>query len=149
MGASCHRLSWALKPGSTIFNPNPSSSFWNGTIQHSQGEGIQENYGSRNEKSVTVRIYCVEEQLWILNVVLHTRMSELSCSACSARKMSEVFLLHDSGKPLTSVHTTEAITEFGQRVLPYPPKCLDLALSDFQLFGLLKDKFVKIPLQGW
>jgi hypothetical protein len=36
------------------FNPNPSRSFWNGTIQHSQGEGIQENDGSRNEKSVTV-----------------------------------------------------------------------------------------------
>lgn len=54
VGASCHKLSWALKPGSSIFNPNPSSIFWNGTMQHSQGEGIQENDGSRNEKSVTV-----------------------------------------------------------------------------------------------
>jgi hypothetical protein len=85
----------------------------------------------------------------ILNVVLHSRMSELSCSACSARKMSKVLLLHDSGKPLTSVHTTEAIIEFGQRVLPYPPKCLDLALLDFHLFGLLKVKFIRILLQGW
>jgi len=76
-------------------------------------------------------------------------MSELLCSACSARKISEVLLHHDSAKPLTSVHTTEAITEFGQRVLPYPPNCLDLALSDFHLFGLLKDKFLRIPLQGW
>jgi hypothetical protein len=76
-------------------------------------------------------------------------MSELSCLACSARKMSEVLLLHDSAKPLTSVHTTKAIIVFGQRVLPYPPKCLDLALSDFHLFGLLKDKFIRILLQGW
>jgi hypothetical protein len=75
-------------------------------------------------------------------------MSELFCSAYSARKLYEVLLLRDSAKPFTSVHTTEAITEFGQRVLPYPPKCLDLALSDFHLFGFLKDKFVRIPLQA-
>jgi hypothetical protein len=63
--------------------------------------------------------------------------------------MLKVLLFHDSAKPLASVHTTEAISEFGQRVLLYPPKYLDLALSGFHLFGLLKDKFVRIPLQGW
>lgn len=147
--ASCHGLSWALKPGSSILNPNPSSCCWNGTMQHSQGEGIQENDRSRNETSVTVWISCVQEQLWTVNVVFHTRTSELLCSACSARKKSEVLLLHDSAKPLISVHTTEAITEFGQRVLPYLPKCLGLVPSVFHLFGLLKDTFIRIPLQGW
>ena len=108
-------------------------------MYHSQGEGIKENAGSRNKKSVIVCLSCVEKQLWAVYVGLYTRMSELLCSACSARKMSEVLLLHDGAKPLTSVHTTEAITEFGQSVLPYPSKCLDLALSDFHLFGLPKD----------
>lgn len=54
------------------------------------------------------------------------------------KKMLEMLLLHGSAKLLTSVHSTEAITESCLRVLPHPPWCLDLALSDFHPFGHLK-----------
>ena len=46
---------------------------------------------------------------------------------------------HDNARPHTSLRTQEAITKFVWIVLPHPPYSPDLALSDFHLFGPLKD----------
>jgi histone-lysine N-methyltransferase SETMAR len=46
---------------------------------------------------------------------------------------------HDNAHPHTSLRTQEAIAKFGWTVLPHPAYSPDLALSDFHLFGPMKD----------
>ncbi len=53
--------------------------------------------------------------------------------------MSQVLLQHDDARPHTSLRTSEAIASFGWTVLPHPVFSLDLAPSDYHLFGPLKD----------
>jgi len=50
-----------------------------------------------------------------------------------------MLIQHDNAHPHTSLRTQEAISKFGWTVLPHPPYSPDLALSDFHLFGPLKD----------
>jgi hypothetical protein len=52
---------------------------------------------------------------------------------------TEILLQSDSARPLTSLKTLEQITKFGWTVLPHPPHSPGLLLSDFHLFGALKD----------
>jgi len=50
------------------------------------------------------------------------------------------FLLqHDNARPHTSLRTMEHIDNLGWTVLPHPLYSLDLAPSDFHLFGAKKD----------
>ena len=60
------------------------------------------------------------------------------------KAMADVLLLHDNGRPHTSRHTTAEIVIIGWEVLPYPPYSLDLAPSDFHLYGSLKEAHLGI-----
>ena len=46
---------------------------------------------------------------------------------------------NDNARPHTSLKTVEHIANLGWTVLPHPPYSLDLAPSDFHLFGPMKD----------
>ena len=70
-----------------------------------------------------------------------------------------VFLLHEYAWPLTSIRRRETITSFKWTSLPHPPNSTDLALSDYRLFGHMKegswgkyyasDKEVKTVVMRW
>ena len=55
------------------------------------------------------------------------------------RAMQDVLLRHDNARPHSSLRTMVAITKFGWTVVPHPAYSPDLAPSDYQLFGKLKD----------
>jgi histone-lysine N-methyltransferase SETMAR len=55
------------------------------------------------------------------------------------RNPGDMLIQHDNACPHTSLRTQEAIAKFGWTVLPHPPYSPILALSDFHLFGRLKD----------
>jgi hypothetical protein len=55
------------------------------------------------------------------------------------RNIAEILLQHNNAWPHTSFKTQEAITKLGFTVLPHPPCSPNLAASDLQLFGTLKD----------
>jgi hypothetical protein len=57
---------------------------------------------------------------------------------CCTRKMSEMLLNHNSARPYTDVCIMEAISDFGQTVLPHPPYNPSLAPSDYHLFDPLE-----------
>jgi hypothetical protein len=48
--------------------------------------------------------------------------------------------MSDKARPQISLHITEAITNFGYRVLPNPPYSPDLALTDYHVSGTLKKR---------
>jgi hypothetical protein len=50
-----------------------------------------------------------------------------------------VLLLHDSALPHTAVHIVDTLCALKFEVLKHPPYSLDLAPSDFHLFGPLKE----------
>ena len=49
-----------------------------------------------------------------------------------------VLLLHDNARPHNANHTTTTLMSFKWEVLQHPPYSPDLALSNFHLFGPLK-----------
>ena len=51
----------------------------------------------------------------------------------------KVLLLHDNARPQTASQTVETINHLGFEVLEHPAYSLDLAPSDYHLFGLLKN----------
>ena len=53
--------------------------------------------------------------------------------------IDNVLLLHNNARPHTSTRTREKITSFGWTTLPHPPYSPDLALSDYHLFGTMKE----------
>jgi histone-lysine N-methyltransferase SETMAR len=55
------------------------------------------------------------------------------------KNIAEILLPFGNSRPPTSLKTQEANTELKWTVLPHPPHSPDLALSDFHLFGALKD----------
>ena len=56
-----------------------------------------------------------------------------------SRNPGNMLIQHDNARPHTSLRTQETIAKFGWTVLLHPSYSPDLALSDFHLFGLLKD----------
>jgi histone-lysine N-methyltransferase SETMAR len=56
------------------------------------------------------------------------------------RSGGNIILQHDNAWPHTACLTLEEIQRFRSEVLPYPPYSPDLALSDYHLFGLVKDQ---------
>ena len=73
--------------------------------------------------------------------------------------MSKVLLQHDKPRPRTNFKTHEDICSFGWTTISHSPYLPDLALSDFYLFGPLKeslreryfssDKEVKTAVRKW
>jgi histone-lysine N-methyltransferase SETMAR len=53
--------------------------------------------------------------------------------------IAEILLQCNSAQPHTSFRTQEAIAKLGWTILSHPPYSPDLAPSDFNLFGALKD----------
>jgi len=53
--------------------------------------------------------------------------------------LGDMLIQHENTHPHTSLQTQEAVAKFGWTVLPHPPYSHDLGLSDFHLFGPLKD----------
>ena len=60
-------------------------------------------------------------------------------SGVRPEKKTTFLLQHDIARPHTSLKTVEHIVNRGWTVVPHPPYSLDLAPSDFHLFGLMKD----------
>jgi histone-lysine N-methyltransferase SETMAR len=54
-------------------------------------------------------------------------------------KKTTFLLEHNNARPHTSLKTVEHIANLGWTVLPHPSYSLDLAPSDFHLFGPIKD----------
>ena len=54
-------------------------------------------------------------------------------------EMSKVLLQHDNARPHTSLKTCKVISSFGWTTISHLPYLPDLALSDFHLFGPLKE----------
>jgi len=54
-------------------------------------------------------------------------------------KTNQVGLPHDNTRPPTGLRTKEAVATVGWTVLYPSPYCLDLAPTDFHLFGPLKE----------
>jgi histone-lysine N-methyltransferase SETMAR len=50
-----------------------------------------------------------------------------------------VLLQHDNARPHTARSTVATIQDLAFECLPHPPYSPDLALSDFHVFGLLKE----------
>jgi histone-lysine N-methyltransferase SETMAR len=55
------------------------------------------------------------------------------------KNLTEILLQHDNASPHSSLKTWETITKFDWTMLPYPPDSPNLAPSDFQTLGALKD----------
>jgi len=64
------------------------------------------------------------------------------------RNPGDMLIEHKNTRPHTSLRTQEAIAKFGWNVLPHPPYSPDLALSDFHLFGPLKDALHGTRFEG-
>ena len=68
-------------------------------------------------------------------------------------------LLHDNARPHTAAHTAETLRKLKFEVMAHPPYSPDFALSDYNLFGPLKeslrgrrlisDQEVKEAVQAW
>ena len=54
-------------------------------------------------------------------------------------KKTTFLLQHNNARPHTNLKTVEHIVDLGWTVVPHPPYSLDLAPSDFHLFGPMKD----------
>ena len=73
--------------------------------------------------------------------------------------MSKVLLQHDNARPHTSLKTRDVISSFCWTTISNPSYSPDLASSDFQLFGTLKeslrrqhlssDKEMKTAVRKW
>ena len=53
--------------------------------------------------------------------------------------LKSVVLLHDNARPHTAAHTAETLRKLKFKVMAHPPYSPDLALSDYHLFGPLKE----------
>ena len=60
---------------------------------------------------------------------------------------TEILLHHDNARLHTSLKTWEAITEYGVTVLCHPPCSLNVAPSDFCLFGALNDAICSMKFE--
>ena len=58
-----------------------------------------------------------------------------------------VILLQDNARPYTAAGTLAKIEDLGWKLLTHPPYSLDLAPSDFHLFGPLKESMRGIHFQ--
>ena len=73
--------------------------------------------------------------------------------------MSKFLLQYDNARPHTSLKTREVISSFGWTTISHPSYSSDLAVSDFHLFGPLKeslrgqhffsDKEIKTAVRKW
>jgi len=66
-------------------------------------------------------------------------LHKLRCALRDKRPGRNI-ILHDNARPHAVRHTSEAIAKMGWEVLPHPTYSLDLAPSDYDLFGFVKDQ---------
>ena len=59
----------------------------------------------------------------------------------------DMILLQDNARPNTAARTLAKIEDLGWKLLTHPPYSPDLAPSDFQLFGPLKESMREIHFQ--
>jgi hypothetical protein len=68
-------------------------------------------------------------------------LTKLKARIPRVRPEKTTFLLqHGTARPRTNFRTMGHVAQFGWTVLPHPPYSPDLALSDFRLFGPMKDR---------
>jgi len=60
-------------------------------------------------------------------------------SKCRGLLPKRVLLLHDNARPHTAAHTVDTLHSLKFEVMKHPPYSLDLAPSDFHLFGSMKE----------
>ena len=76
-----------------------------------------------------------DDEMWF-----HHYGPESKRQSVESREKKTTFLLqHNSARPHTSLKTVEHIVNLGRTVVPHPLYSLDLAPSDFHLFGPMKD----------
>jgi len=76
----------------------------------------------------------------------HILQRELKPAMHSKRReklSKEILLLHDNARPHTAAHTLETLKQLRWEAMEHPAYGLDLAPSDFHLFGPLKNGTVK------
>ena len=80
--------------------------------------------------TVTSAMYCDMLQRELKPAIHSKRRGKLS---------KEILLLHDNARPHTAAHTLKSLKQLKWEAMEHPPYSPDLALSDFQLFGPLKE----------
>jgi len=65
---------------------------------------------------------------------------KLHCALCNKCPGRKVILQHDNAQPHTARLTLGKIENMGWEVLPHPPYSPDLAPSDYDLFGFVKNQ---------
>ena len=76
----------------------------------------------------------ISSDLYIIMLISRLELSVRS------EKQTTFLLQHDNTRSHTSLKTMELIANLGWTVLTHPPHSLDLATSDFHIFGLLSDE---------
>jgi histone-lysine N-methyltransferase SETMAR len=87
------------------------------------------------------------------------KLQDAICRKHPGQLARGVLLHHDNARPHTAQGTQERIQELQWELLEYPPYSLDLAPSDFHVFGPLKihlggkrftsDKEVETEVRKW
>ena len=71
--------------------------------------------------------------------MLTDRLKPAIRSKCQRLLSNGVVLLYDNARPHTAAHTAETLRKLKFQVMAHPPYNPDLALSDYHLFGPLKE----------
>ena len=71
--------------------------------------------------------------------MLTARLKPAIRSKCRELLSKGVVLLHDNARPHTAAHTAETLKKCKFGLMAHPPYSPDLALSDYHLFGPLKE----------
>ena len=80
--------------------------------------------------TVTSATYCDMLQRKLRPAIRSKRRGKLS---------KEILLLHNNARPQTAAHTFETLKQLKWEAMEHPAYSLDLAPSDFHLFGPLKE----------
>jgi histone-lysine N-methyltransferase SETMAR len=71
--------------------------------------------------------------------VLRTKPKSAIRSKRREELRKDAILLHDNVRPQTANQTVETVNEMGFELMEHPPFIPDLALSDFCMFGPMKE----------
>jgi len=116
---------------------------------------------SKGEES---RVHCQMEKSWLQSsemgkisffllqgddIELHLLYWKTEKYRCSQSSSLPHNVHYENIRLRTSVHTTEAITNFGWAVLLHPPYSHELTPSDYHLFGPFRSAVITPVLQWW
>jgi histone-lysine N-methyltransferase SETMAR len=91
-------------------------------------QGVLLDHFQKHGENVNPALYC-EVLLMLQDTIRRKRPGQLARG---------VLLHHDNARPHTAPATQERIQELEWKLLEHPPYSLDLASTDFHLFGLLQ-----------